>query len=62
MAEYATFKAMGHKNFYLLCAVFEEAIILSMQLLQWIEHVIRSLKIFRILAQPYRNRRRRFEV
>ena len=23
-----------------------------------IEHVIRSLKIFRILAQPYRNRRR----
>ena len=26
----------------------------------YIEHVIRSLKIFRILAQPYRNRRRRF--
>ena len=26
----------------------------------YVEHVIRSLKIFRILAQPYRNRRRRF--
>ena len=26
----------------------------------YIEHVIRSLKIFRILAQSYRNRRRRF--
>lgn len=26
----------------------------------YIEHVIRCLKIFRILAQPYRNRRRRF--
>ena len=25
-----------------------------------IEHVIRCLKVFRILAQPYRNRRRRF--
>ena len=28
----------------------------------YVEHVIRSLKIVRILAQPYRNRRRRFEV
>ncbi|GAB4553954.1 MAG: hypothetical protein Tsb0014_47150 [Pleurocapsa sp.] len=27
-----------------------------------IEHVIRCLKIFRILAQPYRNRRRRFKL
>jgi hypothetical protein len=26
----------------------------------YLEHVIRCLKIFRILAQPYRNRRRRF--
>ena len=26
----------------------------------YIEHVIRCLKVFRILAQPYRNRRRRF--
>jgi hypothetical protein len=26
----------------------------------YIEHIIRCLKIFRILAQPYRNRRRRF--
>ena len=26
----------------------------------YIEHVIRALKIFRILAQSYRNRRRRF--
>ena len=26
----------------------------------YIEHVIRCLKIFRLLAQPYRNRRRRF--
>jgi hypothetical protein len=25
-----------------------------------VEHIIRHLKIFRILAQPYRNRRRRF--
>ena len=25
----------------------------------YIEHIIRRLKIFRILAQPYRNRRRR---
>jgi putative ABC transport system permease protein len=29
MAEYATFKAMGYKNSYLLGVVFEEAIILS---------------------------------
>ncbi|MEL6911340.1 MAG: ABC transporter permease DevC [Cyanobacteria bacterium J06631_6] len=29
MAEYATFKAMGYKNSYLLFVVFEEAIILS---------------------------------
>ena len=28
----------------------------------YIEHVIRSLKIFRILAQPYRNRRRRARI
>jgi hypothetical protein len=26
----------------------------------YLEHIIRCLKIFRILAQPYRNRRRRF--
>ena len=26
----------------------------------YVEHVIRCLKIFRILAQPYRNRRKRF--
>jgi hypothetical protein len=26
----------------------------------YVEHVIRCLKIFRILAQPYRNRRLRF--
>ena len=30
MAEYATFKAMGYKNSYLLWVVFEEAIILSL--------------------------------
>ena len=30
MAEYATFKAMGYKNSYLLGVVFEEAIILSL--------------------------------
>ncbi len=30
MAEYATFKAMGYKNSYLLVVVFEEAIILSL--------------------------------
>ncbi|MEM8675238.1 MAG: ABC transporter permease DevC [Cyanobacteria bacterium P01_G01_bin.67] len=30
MAEYATFKAMGYKNSYLLFVVFEEAIILSL--------------------------------
>ncbi|MDJ0743100.1 MAG: ABC transporter permease DevC [Xenococcaceae cyanobacterium MO_167.B27] len=29
MAEYATFKAMGYRNFYLLGVVFEEAIILA---------------------------------
>ena len=28
----------------------------------YIEHVIRCLKVFRILAQPYRNRRRRFKL
>jgi putative ABC transport system permease protein len=28
--EYATFKAMGYTNFYLLCVVFEEAVILAM--------------------------------
>ena len=26
----------------------------------FVEHIIRCLKVFRILAQPYRNRRRRF--
>ncbi len=30
MAEYATFKAMGYRNFYLLGVVFEEAIILAL--------------------------------
>ncbi|MEL6439193.1 MAG: ABC transporter permease DevC [Cyanobacteria bacterium J06621_8] len=30
MAEYATFKAMGYKNSYLLLVVFEEALILSL--------------------------------
>ncbi len=30
MAEYATFKAMGYKNSYLLMVVFEEALILSL--------------------------------
>ncbi|MEM9544174.1 MAG: FtsX-like permease family protein [Cyanobacteria bacterium P01_E01_bin.42] len=29
MAEYATFKAMGYRNFYLLEVVFEEALILA---------------------------------
>lgn len=28
----------------------------------YIEHVIRCLKIFRILVQPYRNRRRRERI
>lgn len=27
-----------------------------------VEHIIRSLKIFRILAERYRNRRRRFSL
>ena len=27
-----------------------------------VEHVIRELKVFRILAERYRNRRRRFEL
>jgi hypothetical protein len=27
-----------------------------------LEHIIRSLKIFRILAERYRNRRRRFSL
>ncbi len=26
----------------------------------YVEHIIRAIKIFRILAQPYRNRRHRF--
>jgi len=30
MAEYATLKAMGYKNFYLLSVVFQEALILSL--------------------------------
>ena len=28
----------------------------------YVEHVIRAIKIFRILAQPYRNRRRRERI
>ena len=28
----------------------------------YVEHVIRCLKVFRILAQPYRNRRRRERI
>lgn len=30
MKEYATFKAMGYRNFYLLGVVFEEALILAL--------------------------------
>ncbi|MGK7882526.1 MAG: ABC transporter permease DevC [Crocosphaera sp.] len=48
MAEYATFKAMGYKNSYLLFVVFEEALILS--LAGFIPSVILSLGLYSLTA------------
>ncbi|MEO0837142.1 MAG: ABC transporter permease DevC [Cyanobacteria bacterium J06642_3] len=48
MAEYATFKAMGYKNSYLLGVVFEEAIILS--LIGFIPSVGIALGLYRLTA------------
>ena len=48
MAEYATFKAMGYKNSYLLCVVFEEAIILS--LIGFIPSVAIAVGLYRLTA------------
>lgn len=48
MAEYATFKAMGYKNSYLLFVVFEEAIILS--LIGFFPSVAIALGLYRLTA------------
>ncbi|MDJ0583380.1 ABC transporter permease DevC [Crocosphaera sp.] len=48
IAEYATFKAMGYKNSYLLFVVFEEALILS--LAGFIPSVILSLGLYSLTA------------
>ena len=48
MAEYATFKAMGYKNSYLLFVVFEEAIILS--LAGFIPSTFLALGLYRLTA------------
>ena len=48
MAEYATFKAMGYKNSYLLLVVFEEALILS--IIGFIPSVAIALGLYRLTA------------
>lgn len=48
MAEYATFKAMGYKNSYLLFVVFEEALILSAA--GFIPSVALALGLYRLTA------------
>ncbi len=48
MAEYATFKAMGYRNFYLLGVVFEEAIILA--LIGFFPSIAIALGLYRLTA------------
>ncbi|MBE9046593.1 FtsX-like permease family protein [Pleurocapsales cyanobacterium LEGE 10410] len=48
MAEYATFKAMGYKNSYLLFVVFEEAIILS--IFGFIPSTLLAMGLYRLTA------------
>ena len=48
MAEYATFKAMGYKNSYLLFVVFEEALILSIA--GFLPSVALALGLYRLTA------------
>ena len=48
MAEYATFKAMGYKNSYLLFVVFEEALILSIA--GFLPSTILALGLYRLTA------------
>ena len=48
MAEYATFKAMGYKNSYLLFVVFEEAIILSIA--GFIPSIVLAMGLYRLTA------------
>ena len=48
MAEYATFKAMGYKNSYLLFVVFEEALILSVA--GFIPSVALAMGLYRLTA------------
>lgn len=52
MAEYATFKAMGYSNGYLLTVVFEEAIILA--LLGFFPGVIGALGLYNIVREGTR--------
>jgi putative ABC transport system permease protein len=49
MKEYATFKAMGYRNSYLLAIVFEEAIILA--LLGFIPGVVLPVGLYRLAAK-----------
>ena len=46
MAEYATLKAMGYRNFYLLTLVFQEAVILS--ILGFIPGFLLSLGLYNL--------------
>ena len=48
LAEYATFKAMGYRNSYLLGVVFEEAIILAA--LGFVPSVAIALGLYRLTA------------
>jgi putative ABC transport system permease protein len=48
MAEYATFKAMGYRNSYLLGVVFEEALILS--IIGFIPSVAVAVELYRVTA------------
>jgi putative ABC transport system permease protein len=48
LAEYATFKAMGYRNSYLLGVIFEEALILS--LLGFVPGLLISLAAYQLTA------------
>jgi putative ABC transport system permease protein len=48
MAEYATFKAMGYRNLYLLGVVFEEAIILAV--IGFVPGVLIASGLYRLTA------------
>ncbi|AGY59724.1 transposase [Gloeobacter kilaueensis JS1] len=62
MMSYQDIQHLKPTDFKRLCGVRAETFQAMVDVLQRIvvEHVNRRLKVFRILAGPYRNRRRRF--